>query len=1015
MLPVRVRSRTAELSKKRRHTLYSAALQSVEPLEERIFWSVTQDANGFTVVSNPNANIIYVDNTPGVGSDTNPGTMNAPVATLSRAQALSTSGGNEILLKSGDTFTESASSNINSWKLSGASAQNPFLLSYYGTGARPMIYAGVEGVAFEVTPGTAVSNLDIIGLQFDANLRDPTLQTVNTSMSGEDKGIELQGTGSGFLIEDCQLTYFGNAGGDNLDIEGNNGSLSNITIRRCVVNNAYGFNGGKCEGLYAYNVSGISVVQSTFDHNGWNSAYLYLGAEDIGYNHDMYFGPTCTGVDVEQNVIADASYAGVMARAGGTINYNLFLNDAVACSFGSADGVMSTVGGVSGSLIGNVVMGDRASQTIYYHTSAGAYMIGAGVAFGQGFVIANTAPSANVMCEYNVFTGDTQNAKPAITLTMATTTTNPAQAVGINNLTVAHNVIDGWRWGIQTDGRFVPGATGLYALNGLTISHNDFVNSNVDLVRHDGAFAASAESWSGDRYIDTLGLSQSNWVTLQSKSIAFATWAATYDIGATALFTLPYSAPGRSVATYDTTQGGPGTNADYVAQSIQLSIYDYRPQYMAQAAITYIDAGFNITSTGGTIGGGGGTGSSNPGVVIGSAVASDVNSSSLGLTVYTFTVNFLDQFTLNTAKLGSNNIMVTGPNGFYELATFVSAGTPYVDANYYQHTVATYQIAPPGGAWTAADNGTYSIVLLPNQALDSSGAIAQTGVIGTFIADLTNPVAMAVAPNIVSNGATSSSLTVTYSDAYGIDTSTLNSFEVQVTGPNNYSQYATLSSQAASNNNQSVVATYTLVAPVGGWTAAANGTYTVSMLAGGVADLESNTVAPGVLTTFTVAGSNASTGTASISGTIFNDANGNGVMDSRELPMVGVTVFIDVNGTGVYNASNDVSTTTDGNGNYSFSSLMAGRYTIVEMTPSGYMPSVGSTGSSVVTLTAGQALTGVNFADQVGTTAINSGSGSSNSGSTNSSSGIHVILPTKGVPVTIGKVGTPGTITEVGT
>jgi hypothetical protein len=315
----------------------------------------------------------------------------------------------------------------------------------------------------------------------------------------------LQGTGSGFLIEDCQLTYFGNAGGDNLDIEGNNGSLSNITIRRCVVNNAYGFNGGKCEGLYAYNVSGISVVQSTFDHNGWNSAYLYLGAEDIGYNHDMYFGPTCTGVDVEQNVIADASYAGVMARAGGTINYNLFLNDAVACSFGSADGVMSTVGGVSGSLIGNVVMGDRASQTIYYNTSAGAYMIGAGVAFGQGFVIANTAPSANVMCEYNVFTGDTQNAKPAITLTMATTTTNPAQAVGINNLTVAHNVIDGWRWGIQTDGRFVPGATGLYALNGLTISHNDFVNSNVDLVRHDGAFAASAESWSGDRYIDTLG------------------------------------------------------------------------------------------------------------------------------------------------------------------------------------------------------------------------------------------------------------------------------------------------------------------------------------------------------------------------------------------------------------------------------------------------------------------------------------------------------------------------------
>ncbi len=952
--------------------------KSIETLEERLYWTVTQDSNGWTVVTEPaGSKVIYVSSS--TGSDSNPGTIGSPVATLGKAEALSTSGPNEILLKSGDTFTETTSNGWNGWTLSGQSATNPFLISYYGTGARPMIYAGTAGAAFDATGAT--SYVDIIGIQFDANLRDPTLGTVNTSMVGEDKGIEIQGTGTGFLFEDDQLTYFGNNGGDNLDIEGNGGILSNVTIRRCVVNNAYGFFGGKCEGLYSYNVSGISVVQSTFDHNGWNSTYLYLGAQDIGYNHDMYFGPTCSLVDVEQNVIADASYAGVMARGGGTINYNLFLNDAVACSFGSADGVMSTVGGVSGSLIGNVVMGDRASQTIYYVAKNGStpayYAIGPGTAFGQGFVIANTAPGANVLCEYNVFTGDTQNAKPAITLTMATTTTNPSQAVGINDLTVAYNVIDGWRWGIQTDGRFVPGSTGLYALNGLTLSHNDFVNSNVDLVRHDGVFAASAESWSADRYIDTLGLSQSNWVTLQSKSIAFSTWSSSYDIGATALFTLPYSDPSRTVATYDATQGGPGGttgNADYVTQSVQLSIYNYRPAYMAQAAVTYIDAGFNITSTGGTIGGGGGTPSA--GVVMGSAVAPNVNATALGNTTYSFTVNYLDPFVLNSGKLGNNNIMVTGPNGFYELATFVSAASPYIDSNNYQHSVATYQISPPTGAWTTGANGTYSVILLPDQPLDSSGAYAQTGVVGTFIVDVTNPVAQAVVPNLTSSfaGAASTSFTVTYFDPYGIDITTLNSFEVQVTGPNNYSRYATLVSDTMTANSQTVVGTYSLAAPNGSWSTAANGTYTVTMLPGGVADLEGNTVASGVLATFSaqIGSANASAGTASISGTVFNDANGNGIMDSRELPLTGVTVFIDQKGTGVYDPSDPTATTNLSNGTYTFTGLQAGRYVIYTVIPTGYAPTTPSTGYNIVTVTTGQVATGVNFGDQVSTVTINS-------------------------------------------
>ncbi len=940
--------------------------KSIEALEERLYWTVTEDSNGWTVVTEPvGSKVIYVSSS--TGNDSNPGTMAAPVATLNKAQALSTSGPNEILLKSGDTFTESSSSNLDNWTLSGQSLQAPFLLSYYGTGPRPMIYAGVEGNGFATgkysTSGTVVNYLDVIGLQFDANLRDPTLGTINPTITSEDHGIQFDASGGNSLFEDCTITYFGAQGGDNIDIEANSGgsftspSINNITIRRCVDDYAWGYDApgtsnAKAEGLYAFNVSGLSIVQSTFYQDGWlgsNPAYAYCDSDQYGENHDIYIASTCSNFVCQQNVLAAASYAGLMARAGGDIDYNIFVNDTVACAFGAADGADSTVGGVSGNLIGNVIVGDQALN---------------GTAFGQGFVIANTAPGAGVVVEDNVFTQDSQNAKPAITLTMATDTTNPAKCVGINDLTIENNVINGWRWGIQLDGRFVPGATGLYALNGLTISHNDFVNGTVSLVRQDGAFAASAESWSGDRYIDTLGLNENDWVLLQSKDFAFSSWSTAYDVGAQALFTLPYSDPSRSAATYDTTQGGPG----------QLSIYNYRPAYMAQAAITYIDAGFNITSTGGTIGGGGGTPSA--GVVMGSAVSSDVNATSLGATTYTFTVNYLDPFVLNSGKLGNNNIMVTGPNGFYELATFISAGSPYIDSNNYQHTVATYRITPPSGAWTASANGTYTIILLPDQPLDSSGAYAQTGAIGTFIVDVTNPVAMAVVPNITSSsaGASSTSFTVTYFDPYGIDITTLNSFEVQVTGPNNYSQYAAVTLATMTANSETVVATYSLAAPNGSWTAAANGTYTVTMLPGSVADLEGNTVASGVLATFTaqVGSSNASAGTASISGTVFNDANGNGIMDPRELPLTNVTVFIDENGTGVY-AANDPTATTDPNsGTYTFTGLQAGRYVVYDVVPTGYAPTTPSTGYNVVTLTTGQAATAVNFGDQVSSVIINS-------------------------------------------
>ncbi|MBD1935844.1 Calx-beta domain-containing protein [Microcoleus sp. FACHB-68] len=91
-----------------------------------------------------------------------------------------------------------------------------------------------------------------------------------------------------------------------------------------------------------------------------------------------------------------------------------------------------------------------------------------------------------------------------------------------------------------------------------------------------------------------------------------------------------------------------------------------------------------------------------------------------GSTTYTFTVDYTDNAAINVSSLDNNDIQVTGPNNFNQLATFVSVnpagtGTPLT---------ATYQINAPGGSWDLADNGSYTVNLLTNQVLDTTGNTA---------------------------------------------------------------------------------------------------------------------------------------------------------------------------------------------------------------------------------------------------------------------------------------------------
>ncbi|HVX10799.1 MAG TPA: peptidylprolyl isomerase [Pirellulales bacterium] len=98
----------------------------------------------------------------------------------------------------------------------------------------------------------------------------------------------------------------------------------------------------------------------------------------------------------------------------------------------------------------------------------------------------------------------------------------------------------------------------------------------------------------------------------------------------------------------------------------------------------------------------------------------------------------------------------------------------------------------------------------------------------------------------------------------------------------------------------------------------------------------------------------------SVDGSVFTDVNGNGVFDSGEPPLAGRTVFINRDGSGVPDANNP-STSTDSNGNYSFSGLLPGTYTVEEVLPANASL---TTPMQTVTVAANQTASDVDFGER---------------------------------------------------
>jgi Tol biopolymer transport system component len=104
---------------------------------------------------------------------------------------------------------------------------------------------------------------------------------------------------------------------------------------------------------------------------------------------------------------------------------------------------------------------------------------------------------------------------------------------------------------------------------------------------------------------------------------------------------------------------------------------------------------------------------------------------------YDFGVTYADDVAMDPATVGNGDLVVTGPNGFRQAATLVSAA-PIATGTQVN---ATYRVAAPGGAFDAAGNGAYAIEVAAGEVKDASGNALPAGAItgATFTVNVPLP------------------------------------------------------------------------------------------------------------------------------------------------------------------------------------------------------------------------------------------------------------------------------------
>lgn len=527
----------------------TSAPRAFERLEDRVFLTVTTDANGWTVVTpSADSRLVYVSSS--TGNDSNNGlSPSTPVKTIAKGYTLLRDKyPDHLLLKRDDTFYERLiDSGTGDWRKGGRNADEPLLIGAYGTGARPKIRTGVNFAlaTYPKTDGTrTISHFFITSLDLFPDTFDHTNGHVETD------GLRLYCPGENILVEDCLISGYQ----ENIIIGGGGAGQSNVRIRRNVITDAHILSTiGNAHGLWIGGVnSGVVVEENIFDHNGWREGFET--DRDTGKNHNVY-AFNGTNVTIRNNVLSRGGYYNIKMVAGGTITGNFLTKSPEAIYLENP------------TLIENNVMTEPSSIP----------------SLNRGIGI-NTYNASNATIRGNLITHvNNTNASGIAGIQLAHNTTISSAA------TVENNIVYDWRNGfiVNTLGN----GTGSVIIrnNQLQMLHNSTAAG-----RHDSTGAIANFSYSNNVYASGNSTTANKWM---GGSVSLATWKANTGETTAEYRTIAYPDPGRTIGGYATMLGLGTTFESLIAAARAMNKSNWSQANTANSINTWFRAGYGIVGT----------------------------------------------------------------------------------------------------------------------------------------------------------------------------------------------------------------------------------------------------------------------------------------------------------------------------------------------------------------------------------------------------------------------------------
>jgi cyclophilin family peptidyl-prolyl cis-trans isomerase len=198
-----------------------------------------------------------------------------------------------------------------------------------------------------------------------------------------------------------------------------------------------------------------------------------------------------------------------------------------------------------------------------------------------------------------------------------------------------------------------------------------------------------------------------------------------------------------------------------------------------------------------------------------------------------FAVTYSDDRAIGSTTLGNDDVLVTGPEGFSQNATFVSF--TQLDA---AHVQANYRIDAPAGGF--AVDTTFNLTTNEGAVTDVGGNPLAVTALGSFTVSADgDPPAVSAAPPANEGGVETMDFTLTFTDATGVDDASIGTAAVTLSGPHGFSQPAVFVG-TRDLDAHTTVASYRVTAPHHFFGIADNGGYSASIAGGFIDDVLSN-------------------------------------------------------------------------------------------------------------------------------------------------------------------------------